>query len=90
MITASAAALLLVTAPYGQTAPQSAVQTPPSSDITSSLNSGPPRPATYLAPTPATPPPAPVAAPAPAPAPTRAPTRPATVAPAAAPAPARP
>lgn len=44
---ASAAALLLASSP--QTAPQ----TPPGADITSSLNSGPPRPAEYLAPAPA-------------------------------------
>ncbi|MFN3931222.1 MAG: hypothetical protein ACK4JY_05665, partial [Brevundimonas sp.] len=76
MITAaSAAAVLLATAPHGQTAPQSAPQTapqtPPSSDVTRSLNSGPPRPATYLAPEPVTPAPAPVAAPVATPAPAR-------------------
>jgi len=68
---ASAAALLLASSP--QTAPQ----TPPGADITSNLNSGPPRPAEYLAPPPAVDP-APAAAdpstatvrPAPTPAPT--------------------
>lgn len=55
IIAASAAALLLA-------APQDAPQTPPpGADITSSLNSGPPRPATYLAPEPE---PAPTPAPA--------------------------
>ena len=60
MIIAASAAALLLAAPHGQTAPpQSATQTPPSgSDITSSLNSGPPRPADYLAPAPVTPAPA--------------------------------
>ena len=53
MITAASAAALLLAA--GQTAPpQGATQTPPpGSDITRSLNSGPPRPADYLAPAPA-------------------------------------
>lgn len=66
MITAAsaAAALLLASSPHGQTAPQTApAQTPPSADITSSLNSGPPRPATYLAPEPAPVTHAPAAAP---------------------------
>ena len=68
IIAASAAALLLV-------APQTASQTPPGSDITRSLNSGPPRPAEYLAPPPAAvlepePEVQPEAAPPPAPAPT--------------------
>ncbi|WP_298742657.1 hypothetical protein [uncultured Brevundimonas sp.] len=80
MITvATAAAALLVAAP-SQAAPQSPPQTPPGPDITSSLNSGPPRPATYLAPEPVTPTPTPAATPAPA----------AVAAPAAAPVPARP
>lgn len=81
MITAAsaAAALLLSMAPHGQTAPAPAGQTPPT-DVTSSLNSGPPRPATYLAPEPATVTPAPVVAPTPA--------RPATATPAPAPGPA--
>ena len=84
MITAaSAAALLLATAPHGQSAPQTPPQTPPGADITSNLNSGPPRPATYLAPEP-------VSEPEPAPPP--AVTRPVTAAPtpAAAPAPSAP
>jgi hypothetical protein len=81
MITAaSAAALLLVSSPSGQTAPPSSPQTPPGSDFTSSLNSGPPRPATYLAPEP-------VIAPAPVtPTPTPTPAPPTTVASAPAPA----
>jgi len=73
---ASAAALLLAASP--QAAPQSP---PPAADITSSLNSGPPRPAEYLAP-----PPTPVAEPEPEPEPPPA----ATVRPAPAPAPSRP
>ncbi len=86
---ASAAALLFATAAYGQTAPQSAPRTPPS-DVTSNLNSGPPRPADYLAPEPAAVTPTPVApAPAPAPAPAAAPT-PARPVATPAPAPARP
>lgn len=73
-LAASAAVLILAGAPVAQA--QTAAQTPPPaqapapaplSDVTRDLNSGPPRPATYLAPAPApvvTPPPA--AAPAPA------------------------
>jgi hypothetical protein len=57
MIIAASAAALLLAAP-----PQAAPQTSPGSDITNSLNSGPPRPAEYLAP-----PPAPVVEPGPAP-----------------------
>ncbi len=64
LITAASAAALLLAAPP-QAAPQSSPQTPPpGADITSSLNSGPPRPADYLAP-----PPAPVAEPEPDPTP---------------------
>lgn len=87
MITAASAAVaLLLATPHGQTAPQTQTP-PPGSDITSSLNSGPPRPATYLAPAPVTP--APVATPTPAPAAAAPATvRPATPTPA--PAPARP
>ena len=73
IIAASAAALLFAV----QTAPQTA----PAADITSSLNSGPPRPAAYLAPEPAPVPvaPAPAAAPAPAPTPAPIPVAPAPV-----------
>lgn len=90
MIIAAATAVLLL-AP--QTAPQTApAATPPAQDFTSSLNSGPPRPADYLAPAPApvTPPPAPASAPAPATreTPTPAATRPAAPAPTTAPPPA--
>ena len=51
-VASAAAALLFAT---GQTAPQTppAPQPAPGADITSSLNSGPPRAATYLAPAPA-------------------------------------
>ena len=63
-----AAALLLTSAPLGQTAPQSA----PPADLTRSLNSGPPRPAVYLAPEPEPEPePEPTPTPAPAPTPSR-------------------
>lgn len=65
LITAASAAALLLAAPP-QAAPQSSPQTPPGADITSSLNSGPPRPAEYLAPPPE-PEPEPVTAPEPAP-----------------------
>lgn len=81
MIIAASAAALLLAAP----------QTPPGADITSSLNSGPPRPAEYLAPPPAPVEPepeppvsAPVAAPTPAPAAVR-PASPPVSAPAATP-----
>ncbi|MCS6622697.1 hypothetical protein N0B44_07230 [Roseibacterium beibuensis] len=51
LITAASAAALLLAAP--QTAPQNtSPPPPPGADITSSLNSGPPRPADYLAPAP--------------------------------------
>lgn len=87
ILAASTAAALLFAAP--QTAPQTP---PPGSDITASLNSGPPRPAEYLAPEPApapapeaevetaAPPPAATVRPTPAPAPE--PARPAVAAPA--------
>lgn len=53
MITAASAAAALLFA-AGQTAPQTPPAQPaPGPDITSSLNSGPPRPADYLAPEPA-------------------------------------
>ena len=52
ILAASTAAAVLLAAP--QSAPPSAPQTPPpGSDITASLNSGPPRPAEYIAPPPA-------------------------------------
>ncbi|MBF0664371.1 MAG: hypothetical protein IR159_02300 [Brevundimonas sp.] len=64
MIIAASAAVLLLAAP--QSAPQTAPQTPPpGADITRNLNSGPPRPAEYLAPEPE-PEPAPEAEAAPA------------------------
>lgn len=71
IITVAAVALL-------SAAPQTP---PPGSDITSSLNSGPPRPAEYLAPPPS-PAPAPASASVPATAPAPAPVRPANPAPA--------
>lgn len=70
MITAASAAVALLLAAPPQAAPQSPSQTPPpGADITSSLNSGPPRPADYIAPPPADPSTATVR-PAPTPAPT--------------------
>ena len=78
MITAASAAVALLLAAPPQAAPQSQPQTPPpGADITSSLNSGPPRPATYLAPEPVIEPETPPAeATPPAPPPARAVTPP--------------
>jgi hypothetical protein len=93
MITAASAAVALLLAAPPQAAPQSSPQTPPpGADITSSLNSGPPRPATYLAPEPVIAPetpPAETTPPAPPPARAVIPP-PATSAPAATPAAATP
>ncbi len=88
MITAAYAAVALLFAP--QTAPQTPAASP-GSELTRDLNAGPPRPATYLGPTPTpapvTPTPAPVTTPPPATA-TPAPAGPGATTPA--PAPARP